>query len=308
MGTDPKLETYLTALDKALGPIPVSDRADILIEIKSHILDALEKNPQATVPSLLAALGEPEQVANRYLLERGLKPNRQSRAPIVKWLTIGFLGTFGIICAVFVMLVWKLSPLISVDEKQDRVQILGGLIDINGAEGQFKLGFDDGFMKHQFNSEEFVGAQKLAKETKEIQVPFSNGKLKISPSTDGQVHWKCKLIGSKGQGTTTESKGVFTLNLQKAGGAKCDIEIPAIKSVIHGANGKVALVKPQMATEVTILNGKVEIAEDKSKSYKFDLQVVNGSQESFVSSQAGDAIPIKVAISNGKIDRDKSAE
>lgn len=308
MGTDPQLETYLTALDKALGPIPVSDRADILIEIKSHILDSLEKNPQATVNSLLAALGEPEQVANRYLIERGLKPNRQSRAPIIKWLTIGFLGTFGIICGVFILLVWKFSPLIAVDEKQDRVRILGGLIDINGAEGQFKFSFDDGFSKHQFNAEEFVGAKKLAKETKEIQVPFSNGKLKISPSTDGQVHWKCKMIGANGQGVTTESHGIFKLDLQKSGGAKCDIELPAIKSVIQGANGKVALLKPQSAIEVVIFNGKVEIAEDKTKNYKFDLQVTNGSRGNFVSSPASDAIPIKVAISNGKIDREEAEE
>lgn len=306
MGTDPKLETYLTALDKALGPIPVSDRADILIEIKSHILDATERNPQSSIPQLLAALGEPEQVANRYLLERGLKPNRQSRAPIVKWLTIGFLGTFAIICFSFVALIWKFSPLVSVDEKNENVKLLGGLIDITGSIGDFNISKDG--WTHKIESHEIRGDKKLGKDTKEILVPFSNAKIKIRPSTDGQVHWKCKMIGIHNQELATESKGTFTLNLANAGGAKCDIQVPALKSTIRGANGKITLHKPQIETEVTMSNGKVEITQDITKTYKFDLVVANGTVDKFESSTAANAIPIKVALSNGKIGLDDSEE
>src|SRR6187549_1830430 len=97
MTGDPRLESYLTSLERVLRPFPVSDRAEIITEIKSHVLSALERDPQARLDSVLSALGEPETVANRYLLERGLKPTKTSISPIVKWLIIGFLGTFAMI-------------------------------------------------------------------------------------------------------------------------------------------------------------------------------------------------------------------
>ena len=45
MTTEPKLEAYLSKLDNYLGQIPVSDRADIIIEIKSHVMEAQLKAP-----------------------------------------------------------------------------------------------------------------------------------------------------------------------------------------------------------------------------------------------------------------------
>lgn len=142
MATDFKLEAYLTALDRALKSISVGDRADIIAEIKSHILDAKEKNPEQSIESILTSIGEPETVANRYLIERGLKPGKASRSPIVKWLTIGFLGTFGIFVVFVISILWFFSPILKIDEEQNRVEILGGMIDINGTEGSLKLGGD----------------------------------------------------------------------------------------------------------------------------------------------------------------------
>ena len=94
---DPRLENYLTALDSALKPLSISDRADIVTEIKSHVMSALEREPERALDAILAALGEPETVANRYLIERGQKPSKPSISPAVKWIVIGFLGTFALI-------------------------------------------------------------------------------------------------------------------------------------------------------------------------------------------------------------------
>jgi len=51
--TEPKLEAYLNALDRSLGQIPASDRAEIVMEIKSHILDSQGKTPDISMTSIL---------------------------------------------------------------------------------------------------------------------------------------------------------------------------------------------------------------------------------------------------------------
>lgn len=138
MTTEPKLESYLAELDKYLTQIPVSDRADIIIEIKSHVLDAQSKNPSQDIESILSSMGDAESVAKRYLQERGL----QAATPVktssmmwlpasIKWLVIGFLSFIGIIVIVAALLIWRFTPLISVDEANNRISIGGGLIQIH---------------------------------------------------------------------------------------------------------------------------------------------------------------------------------
>lgn len=138
MTAEPKLEAYLSVLDKTLGQIPVSDRADILVEIKSHVLEAQAKDPTENIESILNTMGEPESVAKRYLQERGLQPSMPSKtssmmwlSASIKWLVIGFLGFITLIVIVVSLLIWRFTPLISVDEEHNRVSLGGGLIQIH---------------------------------------------------------------------------------------------------------------------------------------------------------------------------------
>src|SRR5215217_1399531 len=96
MSDEQKLEQYLSRMESVLKTFPTSDRAEVILEIKSHVYSALESDPNQTMVGILNALGEPEVVANRYLMERGLKPTRPPISPIVKWLVFGFLGTLGL--------------------------------------------------------------------------------------------------------------------------------------------------------------------------------------------------------------------
>ena len=106
MATNPKLENYLLQLDKCLSQIAISERAEIISEIKSHVEDAMENNPERNMSEILGGFGEPEIAANRYLTERGLKPHKAPKRPILKWLTVGFLGTFGFICLISFRHTW----------------------------------------------------------------------------------------------------------------------------------------------------------------------------------------------------------
>jgi hypothetical protein len=280
MTTEPQLESYLARLDKSLGQIPIGARAEIITEIKSHVLEARERQPEKTLGSVLESLGEPETVANRYLLERGLSPVKAGRSPMVKWLTIGFLGTMGIGCLTTLLLVWKFSPLIQVDEGNDRVSILGGMINVAG--GTFQ-------------------GEKDAAKFSALRIPFSNAKIEISQSTDGKVHWRCKVMGDDGASATEEGK-TFVLDLEHTGGSKCEIEIPAkLKSIVRGDNGKLTIVKPQADVDVEMDNGKISVTPDPTRAYHYDTKVTNGMVHGLKSSDAKDAVRIRLALTNGKI-------
>ena len=303
MSVDPKLEVYLAALDRALGRVPISDRADIILEIKSHVLDSLGKHPEQRAADVLRALGEPEAVANRYLMERGLKPGKSSRSPMIKWLTIGFLGTFGILMASVIFVVSYFTPLISVDENEEHVRILGGLISINGGGRSGDGGdFDVSF---QGRKTKFSGSRVLdAAAVDLIDVRFSNGKMEVESSDTDTLTWSCWALGeSSGNSPEVQTQDkTATLDLASGAASKCEIELPrGIAARFEGANGKVTLEKPATATEIKMSNGKVDIELDEARSYKFDFKVANGNFDEFKSSDDPQAVAIKVTMDNGRI-------
>lgn len=130
---DTKLEAYLYSLDKALEGIAVSEKAEIVTEIKSHILTALEKDATTSLETVLNSLGDPKQVASRYLVERGLKPYKYKLpwTPIVKWLVIGFLGTLIIVISSSALVVWKLHPTFIFDGREGNIEMLNGAIKVH---------------------------------------------------------------------------------------------------------------------------------------------------------------------------------
>ncbi len=98
MASDPAIEAYLDRLDRALEPMPASGRAEIVSEIKSHLLDAKRKSPRRSMQSILDSFGDPRQVAERYLTERGLNsedPNRSPKDWVLTAVLSYYLGIFG---------------------------------------------------------------------------------------------------------------------------------------------------------------------------------------------------------------------
>lgn len=311
MATDPQLESYLSVLDKSLGQIPVSARAEIITEINSHVMEAKERDPKATTDSVLKALGEPETVANRYLMERGLKPIKTSRGgSIMKWLTIGFLGTFALICLTITVIIWRFTPLISVDEKTDRVVLLGGMIDVNGKEGKIRIGDKDysDFGGDDRKTSKSSGHQTIdTSRFKTVQIPFANGKISLKTSIDSSVHWDCKFDGPHGSGQLMEKAGVMAFDFGNRANVKCEIQIPKkIKSEVEGSNGKIDLEQPQGDVEVRLTNGKVSMTPANGLRYHYDLRVKRGLVAVFSSSDDPKAIQIKMDIVNGAISNEAS--
>jgi hypothetical protein len=297
--TDHRLETYLTALEKTLRPFPVSDRAEIVTEIKSHILDALERDPQTRLDTVLSALGEPETVANRYLLERGMKPAKPSISPIVKWIVIGFLGTLAMLLVFAGFLVSRFGSIVEVDGKRDHVSILNGLIKVDGEK---RMAYIDGDFGGG-GANEFDGNVKLTS-GQAAQVKFANGKFDIANSKDGTFTWSCKGLGSNAPTQTLEG-GVFVLDLSPLLGSKCDLTVPPdVKFSLDGANGKVDFVEPRFPVSAHLANGKVSFRPDAKRLYKYDVGVSAGQSDHFDSSDKPEALAISIHLANGKISRD----
>lgn len=303
MALDPKLESYLATLDRALSRVSVSDRSEIILEIKSHVLDAVAKHPEQKVGDVLKALGEPEAVANRYLVERGLKPGKAPRSPMLKWLTIGFLGTFAILMASVVFMITYFSPIISIDENEEQVRILGGLISVNGGSGggnHFDLDWNG-------RSTQESGSHALdPSQVDLVDVRFTNGKMDVRSGATDELAWDCWTVGpADGPSPEVKTDGrTAVLDLSGATMNKCAVTLPTgLKVRLVGSNGRLALERPRADTEVEMDNGKVEIELDPGRGYKFDLKLTNGRIDSFPSSDDPDAVRVKVTMDNGRITR-----
>ncbi len=296
------LNNYLDRLEKSLGQISVSDRAEIILEIKSHIDEAQEAG--GNLDEILSSLGEAETVANRYLLERGLATHKAPKHPIVKWLMIGFLGTFGIACLSLIVLISQFTPLIKVDEKEGRVQILGGLIDVQEKGGKFKIG--DTVIEHDQENFEFKGSLPVNSKQK-VSMNFNNVKADLATSSDELFHWDCKLDEeSQNKPVVASSDTEIVFDLGEVKGASCKIEIPSqSQSKFIGKNGKVTYIEPKFGVDLELNNGKVSFSLDKNKGYVSDFSITNGTKpENLYSNDKLGAVHLQAKVTNGKISVD----
>lgn len=242
MATDPRLENYLSALERVLAPFPVSDRAEIVTEIKSHVLSALERDPQQSIDSILHAMGAPESVANRYLLERGLKPTKPPISPAVKWIVIGFMGTAAMLLLFVGTLAWKLSPILKIDERAGRVVILGGLIDVNEKEGTVKVGpmHIEG-KKGGWTT--YAGNRPVR--DREITIRIDDGRLEIVEHEGADFAWNCRGASSTRGAAMIETPQAIGLDVHDNHGVRCEIAVP--KGVDLSINGKTSRWRGKIA-------------------------------------------------------------
>lgn len=300
MTTDFRLEKYLNALESALKPFPVSDRAEIITEIKSHILSAVEKDPNTNLESVLAALGEPEIVANRYLIERGLKPNKPPISPVVKWIVIGFLGTVALVILAFVLMLSYLSPLIKVDEQSEKVSLLGGAIQIDGKEGRV---FIDGAIGER---RRIVGAADV-EPGQNISIQFNHGRFTVETSDDEKLTWRCRAISEGKKDETVQpitENGKLSLDFSATNLTRCKLKVPVgALLTMNGTNGRIYLKEPQFGVNVELTNGRVSFEPDDDSAYQYNLSVVNGTVDSFQSSDKPNAHSINIRLTNGQIRR-----
>jgi hypothetical protein len=290
-----ELENYLTKLEKALGPIAVSEKAEIITEIKSHVLDSLDTNSLKSTKDILSSLGEPEQVANKYLLERGLEPQKLPKHsilnPILKWLTIGFLGTITLIVLSFFLVLWKFTPIVKVDEKNGHVQILGGLIDINDSDEKLN------------NAKELSGDIKITEQNKnDIFFDFGNALVDFENNeVSNAIRYECKL-DHEGKINVTENNKIY-FDFKNTDGVKCNIYVPEkLNFKVNATNGKFTFDEMENSLNADIANGLVSFYPKSTAQYFYEMSVKNGTIADFKNAtDKAKAYAIKINITNGSI-------
>lgn len=307
MNKDIKIEHYLLQLDRELQGLPVSQRAEIITEIKSHIMDSETKyadNPNHGIDRILQDLGTPQSVAQRYLSAKGVVYSKPRRSGAwVKWLAIGTVAFFGLIFFAGMSAIWYFSPLVKVDEEKGRVVLLGGLIDVNEKIGKVKIGDMEvnGSLDGDF---EVTGEQEMTGNVRSLKIPFNTAKLDLSAATGRKITWDCRAT-SEAAPEVAVVAGVMTLNLDKLNLAKCTVSIPlGISTEVRGVNGHMDVENPGGPLDIALDNGKVNIKTDPSKVYDFEVKVKNGLQDFFPRSNAKGALKVKVSVVNGLVKKE----
>jgi len=329
------IEHYLSQLDRELQALPTGQRAEIITEIRSHILEASERDPAKSVQSILDGMGAPREVAAKYLQQKGVKGWTPSPARnFLKYFALGVAGLFALAIFSTVFMIWYFSPLIEVDEAKGRVRILGGVIDVNEMTETVKIGgmtmkgsidgsnveingvgsedpveeYETGTGKFTLNlngGNRSAGIEELAgRNITALRIPFNTAKLEIRPSRDSRFRWECKNMTAKPPPITIAA-GTMTFDLEQVKMAKCELKLPeGVKAEIKGVNGSLELHKPAGAYDIKVTNGKVDIKPDSSRVYDFEVKVINGMHDEFQRSADKQALKVKVDMINGVIHKE----
>jgi len=260
---DQKLENYLVRLEKSLGPISVSEKAEIITEIKSHVLEAHSRDNAKSINSILLSLGEPEQVASKYLMERGLEPKKPPRHPVVKWIVLGFLGTVSLLLVTFLIVLWKFTPFVKVSD--DGVKILGGLVTVE---------------------------DKIAEDKNVIKTPdiasFDSAKIKYLKIKTGsqdvsitQTKDKAAMVKLVKRERYDESKCYYKAELQ---GDTLNIKIEQKTNWNHFGSCDASL--ELKVPETTIIDTYVGSGDIKVANIDGDIKVQSGSGNIFIDSKS----------------------
>jgi hypothetical protein len=298
------LDQYLYSLEKSLSDLNPSDRAKIVLDINEHIHEACEKYEDKKLKEILEDLGHPQKVANHYRLDRGLKTFKPDKHPIIKWLSISFMGSVIAFLLFIIIIVWKFTPIFEIDEKKGRVVLLGGLIDLNSTSGKMKIMDQYHFVDNQF-ANQFDGAVDFPKEEyDEVIVNFKSGVLNFKTSLEEKLSWNCKLDNPPTSEFLNRTKDTVELDFEEFSGIACDIFIPAeAKLTVDGKDAQITVNDAEFDTFIEIENGQVAFNPNPEVDYSYDLKVKEGTSTNFENSNAKDAFETRIYIENGSISK-----
>ena len=310
-----KVESYLSALERELQNLSTSERAEIVLEIKSHIQESIE-HEGTKLEDVLKDLGSPKDVATKYLLDRGIswKPSGSSAGAsvaigIFKWLTIGFISMMAFIALMVFMVFKQFSPFVDVNEEMGKVKLFGGMINVDekimeNFDGDFDFEISDS-AQHRYERN-FAIEPGVRIET--IDVDFGNGKLEIENHLNNTIRLSCKTRKSDTdlvEPSILQKESIVEIDMLKHSGGKCELYVPPNLFLnVKAKNGRVELEKLVNPMTVKLNNGKISFENAPGAKYKFDIDLGMGKADGFKSSNAADAIEVKLSLDKGRISND----
>jgi len=205
----------------------------------------------------------------------------KKQTSIFKWIVIGILGCFSLLMITILLLVWKFTPIIKVDQQSGKVELFGGLIDLDQTHSTFSYSSSTHIPQNTLRIE---GEEELINQgITTTNISFSNGKLDIETSKDAEFEYDCKIQNGSPQITHKIQNSILTLDLTSAKGVDCEIEVPEEVNIqVQGQNG-----------EITI--------DPIDNTYQYDLKVQNGKVENPQTSNNPKGPTFKATLANGQI-------
>lgn len=292
-----KHNEYLKLVETYLEDLEVIQRSKILSEVYHEILnkDAIE---------LPAAL----QFANLKRSQHGLI----AYSPKKKFSFWSFFLKFSILTLIIIvttisLLVWKFTPILSVDEANNRIIFLGGLIDIDGKAGKLKVFNDYHFSDDSF-SNDFQASIDLGDDKDEIIVNFKSGSFNLKNSKDGNFSLDCKLANPPNADIISQRDELVHIDFSKIEGLNCALEIPTDKKItIEGKQASLNIPAPEYNLYIELENGKIYLSPEEEIDYIFNFNIENKKSDNFIgdfkSSNSPDAYEIRINLQDGAVIR-----
>jgi hypothetical protein len=267
------------------------ERSKLLSEINTEII---EKELSELQPSLT--------YANTKRSEHGFVPFEVKQKFSFFKFFLKFSAVMTMIFIFFIsFLFWKFTPIFKVDEQNNRVTILGGLIDIDGKSGKFKI-FDDYHFSDDSFTNDLQASIALPADVDEIIVEFSSGSFSITNSDDSEFKLDCKLAMPATKEIIKQMDDFLKIDLTNISGSTCELKVPEDKKLtLEGKQSSIRVLNPEFNLYVELENGKVAITPEEEIDYLFNLEVTNGYIGDFESSEAENAYEIQGNIGSGSI-------
>ena len=282
---------YLKRVEEYLVDLSIVDKSKILLEVNNEVQ---EKE--------LKELEEPQILANKKRENYGFIPFKIKKPFSLFAL---FLKLTALMTVFFVIaiggVVWKFYPFFKIDEEKNRVIILGGLIDIDGEAGKYKVLDEYHFSKDHFTND-LQATLALEDDMDEILVNFQSGSFTLANSKTNELKIDCKLASPAPQDMIMQSEEVVRINFNEIKGLSCQLNIPEDRKLsLDGKEGAITIKSPEFNNYIELENGKVLIYPESEIDYKYFLNVKNGFVGEFNSVETESAYEIQVNLENGSI-------
>lgn len=282
---------YLKITESYLSDLSVMERTEILNEINNEI-------SQKDLPDL----PPPLNLVNKKRAEMGIYAFKYQEKKSFLSLFFKFIVIMTTLFFIFIgVVVWKFTPVFKVDEERNRVIILGGLIDIDGRAGKFKIGDNYKFTDSKYENE-LKASIDMSKFKDEAIIKFNSGSFKLKTSDSNSLKIKCKLDSSPTQETISQSDEIIELDFTSFDGSSCELEVPVDRKItLEGKNSTVSINNPEFNLYIELDNGNVDIQPSPEVTYNYLIDVKSGHKSDFGLINKNSMFDINVSVNNGSV-------
>lgn len=219
--------------------------------------------------------------------------------------TIGVLGLslmgLFLVLLLFVYILFKqFTPLLEINESQEHVQVLGGLIDINAQNGKVKIANQYRFVENKF-THEFTGDYEVRDELDELVLSFKTMKLELKNGVSDNLKWDCKLKYPPQEQNVFPQNDAFLMNFKDNEGS-CEIIIPShLKLSIDGLEGQIESDELLNDLSIELKGGLVIYTPHPEGLFKYNLSVDDGRVDKYISSDSSSAKEVTIRLDQGQI-------